>query len=111
MVLCWVQRSGRTSILATTRSFSASMKTTPFNSAKGIFLDCSNSSGVMVSPGASEGLPAQWSGQVKQAMTTEVMDAVTMPAGFGMIADMHFPPRRIVCLTEETVETLYLLGE
>ncbi len=22
-----------------------------------------------------------------------------------------FPPRRIVCLTEETVETLYLLGE
>jgi hypothetical protein len=23
----------------------------------------------------------------------------------------HFPPHRIVCLTEETVETLYLLGE
>src|SRR5919205_2211721 len=23
----------------------------------------------------------------------------------------HSPPRRIVCLTEETVETLYLLGE
>ncbi len=23
----------------------------------------------------------------------------------------HYPPRRIVCLTEETVETLYLLGE
>src|SRR5437667_6835494 len=23
----------------------------------------------------------------------------------------HFPARRIVCLTEETVETLYLLGE
>ena len=23
----------------------------------------------------------------------------------------HFPPRRIVCLTEETVETLYLLGK
>ena len=22
-----------------------------------------------------------------------------------------FPPQRIVCLTEETVETLYLLGE
>jgi ABC-type Fe3+-hydroxamate transport system substrate-binding protein len=22
-----------------------------------------------------------------------------------------FPPERIVCLTEETVETLYLLGE
>ena len=23
----------------------------------------------------------------------------------------HFPPQRIICLTEETVETLYLLGE
>ncbi len=28
-----------------------------------------------------------------------------------MTAMPHFPPRRIVCLTEETVETLYLLGE
>src|SRR6201996_1984021 len=26
-------------------------------------------------------------------------------------AMQHFPPHRIVCLTEETVETLYLLGE
>src|SRR5579862_893031 len=26
-------------------------------------------------------------------------------------AERVFPPRRIVCLTEETVETLYLLGE
>jgi iron complex transport system substrate-binding protein len=25
--------------------------------------------------------------------------------------DPMFPPRRIVCLTEENVETLYLLGE
>lgn len=25
--------------------------------------------------------------------------------------DTMFPPERIVCLTEETVETLYLLGE
>src|SRR5215510_2953478 len=31
---------------------------------------------------------------------------------FVVIAAMRqFPPRRIVCLTEETVETLYLLGE
>ena len=31
---------------------------------------------------------------------------------FCMLAAMRqFPPRRIVCLTEETVETLYLLGE
>src|SRR3954469_15224509 len=30
----------------------------------------------------------------------------------GGISNMRqFPPRRIVCLTEETVETLYLLGE
>ena len=28
----------------------------------------------------------------------------------GYTGDMY-PPRRIVCLTEETVETLYLLGE
>jgi iron complex transport system substrate-binding protein len=28
-----------------------------------------------------------------------------------LLAMKHFPPRRIVCLTEETVETLYLLGE
>src|ERR1041384_6257312 len=32
--------------------------------------------------------------------------------GIRHIAPMRqFPPRRIVCLTEETVETLYLLGE
>ena len=24
---------------------------------------------------------------------------------------LNFPPKRIICLTEETVETLYLLGE
>src|SRR5271167_3028759 len=31
---------------------------------------------------------------------------------FVVMASMrHFPPRRIICLTEETVETLYLLGE
>jgi len=28
-----------------------------------------------------------------------------------MTSMRQFPPRRIVCLTEETVETLYLLGE
>ena len=28
-----------------------------------------------------------------------------------IVSMRHFPPRRIVCLTEETVETLYLLGE
>ncbi len=32
--------------------------------------------------------------------------------GLGYVDGMQqFPPRRIVCLTEETVETLYLLGE
>src|SRR3954451_5712719 len=38
------------------------------------------------------------------------------PDGTRSISDIsfamrQFPPRRIVCLTEETVETLYLLGE
>src|ERR671919_734328 len=28
-----------------------------------------------------------------------------------MVRMRYFPPRRIVCLTEETVETLYLLGK
>ena len=35
-----------------------------------------------------------------------------MAPGIGhTVAMRQFPPRRIVCLTEETVETLYLLGE
>lgn len=45
-------------------------------------------------------------------MTSEGMASVTTPPQFGISSAMrHFPPRRIVCLTEETVETLYLLGE
>ena len=36
---------------------------------------------------------------------------VMVDVDYGMIAMRQFPPRRIVCLTEETVETLYLLGE
>jgi iron complex transport system substrate-binding protein len=40
------------------------------------------------------------------------MAAVTNAAPFCISTVMpDFPPRRIVCLTEETVETLYLLGE
>jgi len=31
--------------------------------------------------------------------------------GFSDYCWIMFPPERIVCLTEETVETLYLLGE
>src|ERR1700736_5104773 len=42
-----VHRSGRTSIRATTRSFPASVNVTPFNSAKGIFIELTFSSGVM----------------------------------------------------------------
>src|SRR5215210_2927621 len=49
---------------------------------------------------------------VNQTMTSEVMAAVTWRQEFGISSAMRqFPPRRIVCLTEETVETLYLLGE
>src|SRR5476651_216434 len=40
------------------------------------------------------------------------MATVTSDFLFAIPAAMRqFPPRRIVCLTEETVETLYLLGE
>src|ERR1700679_1446398 len=42
-----VHKSGRTSIRATTRSGSASVKVTPFSSAKGIFIALTFSSGVM----------------------------------------------------------------
>src|SRR5260221_12967961 len=44
-------------------------------------------------------------------MTFRVIE-VTSELSFAIpLAMRHFPPRRIVCLTEETVETLYLLGE
>src|SRR3979490_2363630 len=44
-------------------------------------------------------------------MTFKVI-AVTTASLFAIPSAMRqFPPRRIVCLTEETVETLYLLGE
>src|SRR6478609_11557218 len=45
-------------------------------------------------------------------MTSLPSAAVTSAPSSAIAAYMqHFPPRRIVCLTEETVETLYLLGE
>src|SRR5665213_3432465 len=50
--------------------------------------------------------------RTRQAMTSEVMATVTIDPLFCISSTMRqFPPRRIVCLTEETVETLYLLGE
>src|SRR5215469_4194094 len=50
MMLLRVQRSGRTRIRATTRSGSASVKVTPFNSANGIFIDWIFSSAVFCGP-------------------------------------------------------------
>src|SRR6202051_832386 len=45
-------------------------------------------------------------------MTSRVIATVTSAPQFAISSAMRqFPPRRIVCLTEETVETLYLLGE
>src|ERR1700694_1516998 len=45
-------------------------------------------------------------------MTLRVIATVTSELLSAISSVMrHFPPRRIVCLTEETVETLYLLGE
>ena len=56
---------------------------------------------IATSGGADRGRPRQ---AVRRA---ELLDA---DAGARYTAPM-FPPARIVCLTEETVETLYLLGE
>src|ERR1700710_2915980 len=54
----------------------------------------------------------RWSAKSSPAMTSPEMDTVTTCPSFAISSSMrHFPPRRIVCLTEETVETLYLLGE
>jgi len=45
-------------------------------------------------------------------MTSLVVATVTFSPSFAISSSMrHYPPRRIVCLTEETVETLYLLGK
>src|SRR6202048_1941973 len=45
-------------------------------------------------------------------MTSPVIAAVTTVPLFAISSAMrHFPPRGIVCPTEETWETLYLLGE
>ena len=53
----------------------------------------------------------RWTTASSPAMASGVV-AVTNDLQFAISSAMrHFPPRRIVCLTEETVETLYLLGE
>ncbi len=49
-------------------------------------------------------------GQVLAAGGLELLDAEMSALRRDMLRRM-FPPSRIVCLTEETVETLYLLGE
>src|SRR5437868_1797922 len=48
-------------------------------------------------------------GLMKLHDTTPCRDKTFVNRHIGIMR--HFPPRRIVCLTEETVETLYLLGE
>src|ERR1700712_260199 len=128
MEWCNVQRSGRTSIRATTRSLSASVKVTPFNCANGIGIELSFSSGVMgrdplvvpdvcagmtrVSRTSSKHFPKLMHSRVKRGSDVPVTSAVTTGRSFAISGPMrHFPPRRIVCLTEETVETLYSLGE
>jgi hypothetical protein len=62
-----VQRSGLTCMRATTRSLSASVKVTPFNSAKGIFIDRIFSSGVMVAGHLLSSLDEHgWRGVIRQ---------------------------------------------
>src|ERR1700686_5377289 len=113
MVWPSVQRSGRTSIRATTRSLSASVKVTPFRLAKGICIELTFSSGVIWQCSRFLLPSYQFFG---------MMDCRGKPGNDvrGSCRDntriiLHIippcPPRRIVCLTEETVETLYLLGE
>src|ERR1700720_4727697 len=104
-----VQRSGRTSIRATTRSLSASTKVIPFNSANGIFIERIFSSGVIfqallrsVISRQPERLEVTFSTDGNRDKPSFILHPAVM---------RQFPPRRIVCLTEETVETLYLLGE
>jgi iron complex transport system substrate-binding protein len=67
----------------------------------------------MVPPAVLEAIVEQeWTARISKAMTSEVMAGVTAAGRLGIsLAMRNFPPRRIVCLTEETVETLYLLGE
>src|SRR5260370_15580045 len=56
--------------------------------------------------------PRRWIAGSSPAMTSLVMVMMTTGLLFAISCAMRqFPPRRIVCLTEETVETLYLLGE
>src|SRR6476620_233832 len=50
--------------------------------------------------------------RLKRGNDIQVTAAVTTARSIVISSAMRkFPPRRIVCLTEETVETLYLLGE
>src|ERR1700730_17081467 len=111
MVCPRVQRSGRTSIRATTRSFPASVNVTPFNSAKGIFIELTFSSGVMIgSPPVF--LQLSYAGLTKPGNDFSGSGHGDNWSIIRHTSVMHqFPPRRLVCLTEETVETLYLLGE
>jgi iron complex transport system substrate-binding protein len=65
-----------------------------------------------VSPDIVETFPEMMHCRVKRGNDVPVRAAVTTGRSFAISEPMrHFPPRRIVCLTEETVETLYLLGE
>src|SRR6202451_1326267 len=125
-----VQRSGRTSIRATTRSVSASVKVTPFNSANGIFIDWIFSSGVITkcsmyfrspcksligvqqnsSGGRVYALDAKWTTMPgRDLAATAARD--NNPKIRHILGMRQFPPRQIVCLTGKPLETLYRLAE
>src|SRR5262249_9587197 len=54
--------------------------------------------------------PRRWCGSRAAASSRRADWSCWLP-GPMPYDDLMFPPQRIVCLTEETVETLYLLGE
>src|SRR6202795_51350 len=63
-----------------------------------------------------DGLPGPGYARLRRTRPCQAGEALAKSASPAMtsvvMASMRqFPPRRIVCLTEETVETLYLLGE
>src|SRR5581483_1731240 len=54
--------------------------------------------------------PRRWCGSMRgKSKLSAASNSSTPSVPWGH--DIMFPPERIVCLTEETVETLYLLGE
>src|SRR5436190_10568139 len=63
-------------------------------------------------PARSSAWPHRWCGSRMAGLSAQAAwSCWTKPQPSWVYAVPMYPPSRIVCLTEETVETLYLLGE